>query len=157
VGYRISDVRVDENVDEERVEVSWAMAEREEEVLGDEASLSPSRPLGPIRQPFLQPAAERRTAVLFNYADRDEVEMTLRWPAGWKPDALPGDTLYKGAAGEVVTSLTLDEAGRSLVYRRRLDIARRELPKTAYPAAQALFAAMERHDAQVLTLVHPHD
>jgi transglutaminase-like putative cysteine protease len=155
-GYGISDVRVDEQVDDERVEVSWTMAEREEEVLGDEASLTPSRPLGPARQPFPQPAKERRTSILFDYAGRDEVEMTLRWPDGWKPDTLPGDTLYKGAAGEAVTSLTVDEAGRSLTYRRRLDVARRELPHAAYPAAQALFAAMERHDAQALTLVrHP--
>jgi hypothetical protein len=47
----------------------------------------------------------------------------------------------------------VDEAGRFLTYRRRLDIAHRELPHAAYPAAQALFATMERHDAQALTLV----
>jgi hypothetical protein len=47
----------------------------------------------------------------------------------------------------------VDEAGRFLTYRRRLDIAHRELSHAAYPAAQALFATMERHDAQALTLV----
>ena len=91
-GYTIADLRVDEQVDEERVEVSWTMTEREEEVLEDEASLPPSRPLGPVHQPFAQPAADRRTAVLFDDAHRDEVEMTLRWPEGWKPDTLPSDT-----------------------------------------------------------------
>lgn len=152
-GYEITDLRAEEMVDEERVEVSWTMAAREEEVLGDEASLPPSRPLGPAHQPFAQPAAERRTAVLFDYADRDEVEMTLRWPAGWRPDTLPSDTLYKGAAGAAVTSLTLDEPGRSLTYRRRLDIAQRELSKASYPSIQALFGVIERHDAQAVTLV----
>jgi len=122
-------------------------------VLGDEASLPPSRPLGPVHQPFAQPAAERRTSVLFDYPDRDEVEMTLRWPAGWKPDTLPSDTLYKGAAGAAVTSITLDEPGRSLTYHRRFDIAQRELPKTSYSAVQALFGIIERHDAQAVILI----
>lgn len=152
-GYDVSEIHIEEQVDEARVEVSWTMAEREEEVLGDEASLPPSRPLGPIHQPFAQPAAQRRTAVLFSFADRDEVETTLHWPEGWKPDTLPSDTLYKGAAGSAVTSITVDEPGRTLTYRRRLDITQREFPKTSYPAVQALFGVIERHDAQALILV----
>lgn len=79
--------------------------------------------------------------------------MTLRWPEGWKPETLPSDILYKGSAGEAVTSITTNEPGRSLTYHRRLDIVQRELPKSSYPAAQALFGVMERHDAQMLTLV----
>ena len=151
-GYEISAVHVDEQVEEERVDVSWAMAERAEEVLGDESSLAPSRPLGPVQQRFVQPAAERRAGVLFAYADRDEVELTLRWPAGWTVEP-PAETRYQNAAGALLTEVRVDAAGRSLTYHRRFDLVQRELPKAAYPAAQALYAVVERNDAKKLSLV----
>ncbi len=58
------------------------MAQREEEVLGDEASLVPSAPLGPETQPLLQPSSSRRTMVMLDFAHQDEVELRLRWPGG---------------------------------------------------------------------------
>ena len=52
--------RSTESADERKVLLTWAMAQREEEVLGDEASVVPSAPLGPIspalRAAGLQPA-----------------------------------------------------------------------------------------------------
>ena len=151
-GYEVSAVHVDEQVEEERVDVSWTMAERAEEVLGDEASLLPSRPLGPARQPFTLPAAERVSPVLFRFASHDEVEMTLRWPAGWTVET-PVETRYQNAVGALFTRVKVDEAARSLTYHRSFALVQREIAKTAYPAVQALFAVAERSDAKRLSLV----
>jgi len=149
--YTITGVRVDEQLDGEHVEVDWVMAEREDEVLGDEVSLSPSRPLGPVHQPFIQTAAQRLTPVYFSYPGREEVELTLHWPDGWTLDSLP-ETRFQNAAGAVLTEMKVDETAHSMTYRRRLDILYRELDRKSYPAAQALFAVMERQDAKTLAL-----
>jgi transglutaminase-like putative cysteine protease len=152
-GFEVSGVKVVEAVEEQRVEVRWTLSQREEEVLGDEAALSPSRPLGPLTQPFQLPAAQRVSSVLFDFGDRNEVEMTLRWPEGWKLEALPADTQAPGKAGSFTASFEVDEPGRRLTYRRRLDVEEREFGKEQYGAVKTLFGQAEKYDAQPVVLV----
>ncbi|HYO14860.1 MAG TPA: DUF3858 domain-containing protein, partial [Thermoanaerobaculia bacterium] len=152
--FQISDLKVVESPDEGRVTLTWTMAEREEEVLGDEASVVPSAPLGPRAQPFVQPAASRRSPVMFDFPDREEVELRLRWPEGWTLDSLPRLVAAKRAVGALSVEAELREEERSLVYRRRFDITRRVLASPQeYEAVRSLFAEVEKSDAQALLLV----
>jgi hypothetical protein len=149
--FRISDLRAVESPDERKVTVAWSMAQREEEALGDEATLVPSAPLGPAHQPFLE--TERRLDVIFDSASRDEVELRLRWPAAWSLEGRPLPVKRAAPCGELTTSVELDAGQRTLVYRRRLDITRRKLSATDYEAVRGLFAEAAQNDAQKLTLV----
>jgi transglutaminase-like putative cysteine protease len=152
-GFEITDVKVTEAVEETRIEVTWAMAQREEEVLGDEASFEPSRPLGPVKQRFVSPAESRISPVLFAFADRDEVEVTLRWPEGWSVETLPASKQAITAAGTFEVSVETDEAARRAVYRRRMDIKERQFARQHYPAVQSLYGQVEKSDAQPLVLL----
>lgn len=152
--YEVTAIEVDEQVDDQRVEVSFELAQVEEEVLGDEASLSLSRPLGPAEQPFKIEPATRRTPVQFAFADRDLVEVTLSWPEGWELDLTPPDHEFRNAAGEVDTKLSVDAAGRRLSFQRHFDLHRREFHgKDGYTAVRDLFGQVEEQDAKALVLV----
>lgn len=151
--YTVSGVEVKESVDEQKVEVFWSLAQREEEVLGDEATLSPSLPLGPVKQPFHAEAASRVSPILFDYADRAEVELTVRWPEGWDVDKLPKQVRHDTAAGAVLSTVEWADGARSLTYRRQFDVKQRELGKQHYPMLQALFARAEKTDAETLVLL----
>ncbi len=153
-GFRIDGVAFEEKPDEQTARVTWTMAQREEEVLGDEVSLAPSRPLGPSRQPFQQEASKRRSTVMFAFPDRDEVELKLSWPDGWKLDARPQAASLQNRAGALAVSVEANEAGHSLIYRRRLDVTRRELPSLQlYEEARNLFGQTEKSDVEALVLV----
>jgi hypothetical protein len=152
--FQISDVKVTESPDERKVLLTWAMAQREEEVLGDEASVVPSAPLGPVAQPFVQPASSRRSGVVFDYADRDEVELRVRWPEGWKVESLPKPAAVQSGVGALDASVEVKEAERSLVYRRRMDLTKRTISSTRdYEAVRSLYGEVEKSDAQALLLV----
>ncbi|HEY4597149.1 MAG TPA: hypothetical protein VIJ02_12170, partial [Thermoanaerobaculia bacterium] len=149
--FRISDLRAAESGDERKVTVTWSMAQREEEALGDEATLVPSSPLGPARQPFLE--AERQLDLIFDYPSRDEVELRLRWPAAWSLEGRPAPAQRTAPCGELTTSVDLSSGERTLVYRRRLDLTRRKLGSGEYEAVRGLFGEAEKNDGQKLTLV----
>jgi hypothetical protein len=154
-GYDVKDVKVRQAVDEQRVEVSWSLAQRDEEVLGDEATLVPSRPWGPLHQPFPLPAARRVSPVLLGFTDRDDLELSLRWPEGWKPEALPLAMAHNGAVGMATVTVDVDPEARTLSYKRRLDIKEKNLVGAKlYQALQTLYNEIEKHDAQNLVLVH---
>jgi hypothetical protein len=92
--------------------------------------------------------------VLFPYADRDEVELRLRWPEGWKLDQTPTLTKKDNALGGFLVSLESDDAARTLVYRRRLEIKQKQLADMQqYESVRSLYAAVEKSDAQALSLV----
>ncbi|HKV10570.1 MAG TPA: DUF3857 and transglutaminase domain-containing protein [Thermoanaerobaculia bacterium] len=151
--FDVTDVKVTEAVEETRVEVAWSMAQREDEVLGDEATVHLSRPLGPVKQPFVSPAADRVSPIFFDFADRDETEVTLRWPEGWSPETLPDDKDVVSGVGVFKAGLDLDTAGRRATFHRRFDIKDRELDKKLYNSIQSLFGQAEKSDAQVFVLV----
>ncbi len=153
-GYAVSAVTVNEALDERRVEVQWQVAQRAADVLGDEASLVPSLPLGPVEQLFSLPPERRLTPVQFSFADRDEVEMTISWPDSWEVDVLPTVADYVGPAGALTAGVEVDEANRQLTYSRRLDITTPEFfGRQHYAAIRDLYTEVEGHDAQSLVLV----
>ncbi len=150
--FRIDGVQVAESPQERKVTVTWSMAQRDEEVLGDESALAPSAPLGPAAQPFVEP--ERKIDVILPYPARDEVELHLRWPAGWRLDQRPQAASLDVSCGAFSSAVEVDAEKRSLVYKRRLDLTRRTLDaKKDYAAVRGLFAEAARNDAQKLTLV----
>jgi len=148
--YRISNVQVNEAPGERKVTVTWAMAQREEEALGDEATVLPSAPLGAASQPFEQ--AERKVDVVFDYPYRDEVELRLRWPDGWKLDRSPAAAKLEKFCGTLSTALEPDPGGHALVVRRRLDVTRRRVSPAGYEDIRALFGEAVKSDAQTVTL-----
>ncbi len=150
--FEISDLKAVESADDNQVTVTWTMAQREEEVLGDEAEVVPSAPLGPRIQPFVQPSSSRRTGVVFDFADREEVELRLRWPEGWKIEGRPKNTSFTNPTGAL--TVEINEGDRSAVVKRRLDVTRQTLTSTLeYDAVRSLFAEAEKSDAQKLLLV----
>ncbi|MEA2694351.1 MAG: hypothetical protein QOJ16_3738 [Acidobacteriota bacterium] len=152
--FAISEVKVTESAEEGKVEVHWAMAERAEEALGDELSLLPSRPLGPVHQPLTGPAAQRRSPLLFDYADRDEVELDLTWPAGWSVERRPQAAHQENDAGALAIAVEVKEAERSLTYRRRFDLAKKQIiTLQGVDRVHALYDAAEKSDAETLVLV----
>ena len=151
--YQISDVKAVESADEAKVTVTWALAQREDEALGDEATIAPSAPVGPLAQPFVQTAASRRTGVYFDYPDREEVELRLRWPEGWKVEGMPQEKNVASAVGGLTTTVEVKPAERSLIYTRRVDVTRRALETSQqYEAIRSLFGDVEKSDAQALVL-----
>jgi hypothetical protein len=152
--FRVDDVKVEESRETGEVHVAWSMTQREDAVLGDEVSLLPSRPVGPARQPFVLPSGRRRSPLFFESASREEVELQLRWPAGWKVESAPTSVKREGSVGELITSVQVEPAGQSLVYRRRFDVRQKEFYQPdEYEMMRTLFAETERNDAQALVLV----
>jgi hypothetical protein len=153
--FRISNLQAVEAPDEHKVTVTWALAQREDEVLGDETTVVTSAPLGPATQPFVETAEERRLDVLFDYPCRDEVELHLRWPAGWKVERRPDSSALEMAVGALATWVVMNPADRTLFYRRRFEVTRRRLSsKSEYEAVRALFGAAAKNDAESVVLVH---
>ena len=152
--FQIAAVQAAESVDDATVTVTWTLAERPEEALGDEAGIVPSVPLGPLAQPFVQPAADRRTGVVFGELYRDEVELKLRWPAGWQLDAKPQERNASAKAVSISSRVEVNAAERTLVYKRRFDISQRQIATSQeYDNVRNLFAEVEKNDAQKLVLV----
>jgi Domain of Unknown Function with PDB structure (DUF3857)/Transglutaminase-like superfamily len=153
-GFAVSDVQFEEKPEERIVRLTWKLVQREEDVLGDEATLAPSRPLGPATQPFVQAAAQRRSAILFSYGDRIETELRLRWPEGWRLETQPAVVQHERPQGVFLVRVEENPAERSLVYKRRFEIRRRHLTSTNdYEAVRSLYAAAEKSDAESLVLV----
>lgn len=151
--FEIGDVAVEESIDEEELRVAWSLAQRQEDVLGDETSLRPSRPLGPVSQPFTLPAESRYTPVWFAYGDRDEVEVTVAWPEGWELDVVPSASRFDHEVGAFVAAAEVDEAGRRLTFRRRFDVHHSVFGHDRYAALRQLFGEAEKSDAQELVWV----
>ena len=153
-GFAVTVERVVEDVDGARIEVVFGLRQRPSDVLGDEASLLPSLPLGPLSQRYPQTPAERRTAARASFADHDAVTLELTWPDGWEIDLEPPALQVVGASGEAEATVSLDPAARRLTYRRTVTIRNTVFfPGAAYAALHELYQAVERHDAQPVVLV----
>ncbi len=149
--FAIAGVEVEEIPGERRIRVTWSMEQAEEEVLGDEASLRVSRPLGLATNPF---NTSRRGPVRFAFADRDEVELRLTWPETWRLDVLPRVADYAGPVGAFVAQVDQQPEERRLHATWRLDISQQELATPALLAAVGeLFSVVENADGQNLVLV----
>lgn len=151
--YDVTEVALADAVDERRVTVTWKLALRREEVLDDEVTLVPSRPLGPRTQRFALPPDMRRTPVQLPFADVEEVVVTVTWPEGWSIDSAPDSVVRRNAAGGHEQMVELDEAGRTLRYRRKVELLKAEFATgQPYAALREVTAAAEKADAQPLVL-----
>lgn len=150
----VSDVAVDEDFVAGEVTVSWSLAQEPDEVLGDEAELLPSRPLGPVAQRFLVQPSSRYAPVLLGWADRDEGEVTVTWPEGWAIDVEPETTETTTDAGTYELRVVPGEDGRSLTVHRLFDtVAKSFIGRDAYRALRDLYGAVSLGDDQPLVLI----
>jgi len=151
--FLVSDVKVRESVDDGRVEVEWHLEPADRGADENEIILNPAAPLGPANLASSFPAAGRQTPVVFDYPDRDEVEWHVSWPPGWEIEATPQPRTRESAAGAIVTSFATDPAARTMVARRRLDIAHRITTSVAdYDRLRQLLLEVQRNDAQTVVL-----
>jgi transglutaminase-like putative cysteine protease len=154
-GFQIAAVQPSQSIDDGTATVTWTLAQRPEEVLGDETAVVPSAPLGPLAQPFVQPAASRRSGVVFGELYRDEVELRLRWPEGWRVESKPVERNLTARIVSVSSHVEADPAARTLVYKRRFDVSQRQIGTSQeYENVRNLYAEVEKNDAQKLVLVH---
>ena len=153
-GYEVQDVSVEEDLDEQTVHVSWNLLQREEEVLGDEVTLQPALPLGPLGQPFTLPAEQRRTPIQMSYGRRDDLLVSITWPEGWTVDVLPEETHHEGPAGQVEWKVAEDPEGRQVEFQRRFDRREKDfMGADSYRALRNLYQEAAKADAQNLVLV----
>jgi len=155
-GYDVTDVKVEEDREGPRIELSWTLAQRDEEVLGDQATVVPSRPLGPIEQHLTLTPSQRLTPVLLSFADRDDVDLTVHWPAGWQAEVVPEAMAFQNAAGAFQIDSQLDEGEHTLHVHRRFDTVEKTfIGREAYGALRTLYANAEDGDGSTLVLVRP--
>lgn len=154
--FDLADVTVEELVEEAKVTVSWSLGQRPEAVLGDEASLLPSRPLGPVSSVYKLPPEQRLTPVQRRFPDRDEVELRLSWPEGWEADVVPQPRQLENETGLYSVQVEVDDAARKLSFRRQVELRQLELHgRDKYARLRNLFATLEQGDADAVVLVRP--
>jgi hypothetical protein len=152
-GFDVSGVKVDENVETQRVEVAWTVAQREEEVLGDEVAVSLAAPLAIESNPFSLPSADRSNTVELPFPSCDRVELELEWPEGWTVEAQPHLKTEGNLAGLVKTEIRVDEEAHRLTASRQFDRTMRTLqPGIGYQAIQRLYRSGSKNDAEVVVL-----
>jgi hypothetical protein len=153
-GFDITDVQVIENIEGSTVSVTWNLAQREEEVLGDEVVINPAAPLKITRNPYTLTPQQRATPVQLNYPDTDIVDLKLDWPESWIIDALPPTTDFNNPAGSFSMEITIDPDGNSANIRRTMVISERDFfGGTAYAALRNLYKEVVKHDAQAMVLL----
>lgn len=154
-GFIVDDLTVEESVEQQQVTLRFKLTQREEDVLGDELSLRPSRPLGQT-QPFALPIDKRRTPVLmpFGYSDQSVVE--LAWPEGWDLERLPQNAQHDGPAGRFTSQFTVNETARTLRYERSFSLNNHQfIGDEAYGALRELFDAASTSDVQEVLWLQP--
>ena len=150
-GWAVSDVAVKESIDDARVEVEWRQALTEADE--NELLLSPSAPLGPVMIAASLPPTDRRTPVVLEFADRNEVEWHVSWPEGWEIEATPPPRAHHSAFGSATVSVVADPAARSLVATRRVDVARRLAAITGgYLTLRSLLLEAQANDTQTIVI-----
>ncbi|MFV2071767.1 MAG: hypothetical protein ACC742_03835, partial [Thermoanaerobaculales bacterium] len=153
-GYDVSGVEVEEDVEASRIDVRWVMAQREDEALGDETSISVAAPLAVATNPFTLAPNQRLTPVQFDYCDVDRLRLTVSWPEGWIVDGAPRLANLTNSAGSLVTSFSEDPEERRLTIERTLTISQNEfIGRGPYAELRNLFAATVANDGEQVLLV----
>ncbi len=152
--FQVAGARAERRADSEQLIVSWEMSQREEEVLGTDATLRPCQPFGPFRQSLTLKPEERKTPVVLPFAASEDLEVALTWSDGWEVEAQPENRALVSDLGTFSISTSVDAAARRLTYTRRLDLRTARLEGLEqYRATRDLFAHVEKNDAQALVLV----
>ncbi|MDA8020647.1 MAG: DUF3857 domain-containing protein [Thermoanaerobaculia bacterium] len=149
----VTDVQVTEDADASQVTVTWSMAQREEEVLGDEVSFVPSAVLR-TTQPF--EAEKRLTPVQMDLHLDDSVKLELTWPEGWEIEAVPEMVDMLTPLGSYRVDLSWDEEARELSFLRSFQRPAGEYRSPEeYTTLLRLYDNAARSDASSITLFLP--
>lgn len=153
-GFDITEVVVAENLMDQQIKVTWNLGQREEEVLGDEVTVSPALPIGPVTQLFVLPPELRKTPVQLLFARSDDLTTTVTWPEGWQVDVMPQARQHGGTVGYVSWTTEVDEAKRQATFYRHFERTQSEfIGSDTYGALRKLYGETAEADAQALVLV----
>jgi hypothetical protein len=153
-GYDITDVTVVEDIPATTVDVAWKMAQRPEEVLGDEAVINPAAPLAVTTNPFTLEPPQRATPVQLSFPDLDEVAVSVSWPETWEVDIEPAARAFSNEAGSVVSSAVIDPELRTATLNRSMTISRTDfIGPEPYAAIRNLYREAVKNDAESLVLL----
>lgn len=154
-GFDIVEVEVTELAGGPSVTVQWSMAQREEEILGDETSLGLASPIGLGSNPFTLTPKQRTTPVQFEYPRIEKVVTTISWPEGWAVAGVPDLKVYNSSAGHLKTSSEIDHEARRAVFEREFAIAQMEIMSSReYTRLRALFSTTVSSDSSGLLLIN---
>jgi transglutaminase-like putative cysteine protease len=152
-GFDVDDIEVAEDVNASRVVVTWSLQQREDEVLGDESSITPSAPLAVDANPFTIDPRNRLTPVQLSFPDTDHVELTVTWPEGWQPEAAPRERSLSNDVGSFHASVTIDSDARSAHFTRDMVISQTELDSRGYAKLRDLYLRAVDADGSEMLLV----
>ena len=152
-GFDVDDIEVAEDVNASRVVVTWSLQQREDEVLGDESSITPSAPLAVDANPFTIDPRNRLTPVQLSFPDTDHVELTVTWPEGWQPEAAPRERSLSNDVGSFHASVTIDPDTRSAHFTRNMVISQTELDSRGYAKLRDLYLRAVDADGSEMLLV----
>lgn len=153
-GFEVSAVEMDENLEEGRLRIGWRLQQSAAEVLGDEAEVPTSMPLGLTSNPFSLPPGRRRTPVQIPFPRTERVEVHLTWPEGWEVEGEPQLKSVANGAGNLDTLFQVKEGERKLVTGRALTVAKAQhIGREAYVDLHNLYTTAAASDAEVVLLV----
>ncbi len=151
-GFDIADLEVTESIESREVDVTWTLKQRDEDVLGDQASIAVAGILARTSNPFSAPS--RLTPVYYPFPRSETVELELSWAAGWQVDAQPGPASLANAAGRLSAEVTSDEDQGKLQVVREFVLQKREFANNdAYQTLRSLFEAVAKYDSEAMVLM----
>lgn len=154
-GFEPSGVTVAEDLHDQRMTIGFQLAQRAENVLGDEVTLQPSRPFL-ANQPLSLPPDQRLTPVLLPFAALDEARLELQWAEGFEVDAQPKDVRVETELGVYALSVKTDPAARRAEVVRSFSRQQHEIHgQDGYATLRKLYEKASQSDAQTLVLVRP--
>jgi len=154
-GFEPSEVTVVENMHDQQETLTFTLTQRDENVLGDEVSLQPSRPFV-ATQPLALTPEQRLTPVMLPFAALDEVHLSLSWPEDFEVDALPKASKLETSLGAYSLEVKTDPATRTAEITRRFSRLQHEFHgQEAYATLRNLYEKAGQSDAQKLVLVRP--
>jgi hypothetical protein len=153
-GYDLANVTLRESSELRRIELTWQLQQRQDEILGDEASVAPSTPLTFSRTPFTLPAEQRTSPVHLPFCYTDRVELHLSWDEGWVVDSLPDLRSLANGAGYLSTGIVVEGEKRELTATRQLQVSRRDhVGSSEYEELRALYQSAVANDDEAVVLV----
>jgi hypothetical protein len=153
-GFDITEVELNEQVEQQELRLSWRLQQREEEVLGDEASIQLAQPVAIAKSPFVLGAMHRLTPVHLSFAFNDRVELRLTVDPAFSADLQPRLADVSNDAGHYITTFVTDENGKQMTCTRELQIDKRNyIGAQEYVTLKNLFDAAATGDSEQLVLI----
>jgi hypothetical protein len=153
-GFDMTNVTLKESSELRQIELTWQLHQREDEILGDEASIAPAMPLAFTRTPFTLPGEQRKSPVHLPFCFTDRVVLNLSWSEEWSVDSLPDLRSMSNGAGYISARIVVNEEKRELTATRQLQVSRRDhIGKPEYDELKTLYQTAVDNDAESLVLI----